>query len=114
MKAAVRDTYGSPDVVELREIDRPVAADDEVLVRVRAASVNPADWYSMTGTPYVGRMQLGLLKPKSNRLGVDFLCGVERDAGAVDHAVTRRDDTRRGQFENRSNPNEHPSEIFTI
>jgi len=77
MKAAVRDRFGSPDVVELREIDRPVAADDEVLVRVRAASVNPADWYSVTGRPYVGRTQMGLLKPKTNGLGVDFAGQVE-------------------------------------
>src|SRR5207244_1849195 len=77
MKAAVRDRYGSPDVVELREIDTPVAADNEVLVRVRAASVNPADWYGMTGTPYVGRTQMGLRQPKSNRMGVDFAGQVE-------------------------------------
>ncbi len=77
MRAAVRDRYGSPVVVELREIDRPAAADDELLVRVRAASVNPADWYSVTGTPYVGRVQMGLRKPKSNRLGVDFAGQVE-------------------------------------
>jgi NADPH:quinone reductase-like Zn-dependent oxidoreductase len=77
MKAAVRDRYGSPDVVELREIDTPVAADDEVLVQVRAASVNIADWYSVVGRPYVGRTQMGLLKPRSNRLGVDFAGQVE-------------------------------------
>jgi len=77
MKAAVRDRFGSPDVVELREIEKPTPADDEVLVRVRAASVNPADWYSVTGRPYVGRPQMGLLKPKSNRLGVDFAGQVE-------------------------------------
>jgi NADPH:quinone reductase-like Zn-dependent oxidoreductase len=77
MKAAVRDRYGSPDVVELREIERPAPADDEVLVRVRAASVNAADWYGMTGTPYVGRAAMGLRKPKSNRLGTDFAGKVE-------------------------------------
>ncbi|HEX9236109.1 MAG TPA: NAD(P)-dependent alcohol dehydrogenase, partial [Actinomycetota bacterium] len=77
MKAAVRDGYGSPDLVELRELDRPVAGDDEVLVRVRAASVNPADWYDLTGTPYVARTQIGLLKPKTNRLGTDFAGQVE-------------------------------------
>jgi len=77
MKAALRDRYGSPGVIELREIDRPAAADDEVLVRVRAASVNPADWYSVTGTPYFARTQMGLLKPKSDRLGVDFAGQVE-------------------------------------
>ncbi len=77
MKAAVRDRYGSPDVVELREIEKPVAADDEVLVRVRASSVNPAEWYSVVGRPYVGRTQMGLRKPKSARLGVDFAGTVE-------------------------------------
>ncbi len=77
MKAAILDRYGPPDVVELREIDRPAPADDEVLVRVRAASVNPADWYGMTGTPYVGRAEMGLRKPKSNRLGTDFAGTVE-------------------------------------
>jgi len=77
MKAIVRNTYGPPDVVELQEIEKPVAADDEVLVRVRAASVNPADWYSMTGTPSVARVQMGLRRPKSNRLGVDFAGQVE-------------------------------------
>jgi len=77
MKAAVRDRFGPPDVVELREIEKPTPADDEVLVRVRAASVNPADWYGMTGTPYVGRAEMGLLKPKSNSLGVDFAGQVE-------------------------------------
>jgi NADPH:quinone reductase-like Zn-dependent oxidoreductase len=86
MKAAVRDTYGSPDeVVELREVDKPVPADDELLVRVRAASVNPADWYSVTGTPYVGRPLMGLLKPKEQVLGVDFAGTVE----SVGKDVTR-------------------------
>ena len=49
MKAAVRDRYGSPDVVELREVERPAGADDEALVQVRASSVNPADWYGSQG-----------------------------------------------------------------
>jgi NADPH:quinone reductase-like Zn-dependent oxidoreductase len=77
MKAAVRDRYGSPDVIELREIEKPVASDDEVLVRVHAASVNPADWYGVTGRPYVGRAQMGLLKPKERVLGVDYAGTVE-------------------------------------
>jgi len=83
MKAAVRDRYGSPEIVELREIEKPTPADDEVLVRVRAASVNPADWYEMAGRPYVGRPQMGLFKPKSNRLGVDFAGTVEAVGGSV-------------------------------
>jgi NADPH:quinone reductase-like Zn-dependent oxidoreductase len=77
MKAIVRNTYGSPDVLELQEVETPNLADDGVLVRVRAASVNRGDWYSLTGTPYVARMQMGLLKPKSNRVGVDFAGTVE-------------------------------------
>jgi NADPH:quinone reductase-like Zn-dependent oxidoreductase len=57
MKAIVEDRFGSPDVLQLREIDQPQVGDDEVLVRVQAASVNPADWYTMAGTPYVARQQ---------------------------------------------------------
>jgi NADPH:quinone reductase-like Zn-dependent oxidoreductase len=83
MKAIVRNKFGSPDVLELQDIDRPVAADDEVLVRVRAASVNPADWHSLTGTPYLMRMQGGLRKPKDPRLGVDFAGTVEAVGGSV-------------------------------
>ena len=78
MKAAVRERFGSPEaVVEIREIEKPVPGDDEVLVRVRAASLNMADWYEVTGRPYVGRVQMGLRKPKSERLGVDYAGTVE-------------------------------------
>jgi NADPH:quinone reductase-like Zn-dependent oxidoreductase len=77
MKAIIHNRYGSPDVLELQEIEKPEVTDDEVLVRVRAASVNPADWYGMTGTPYVGRVEMGLRKPKSDRVGVDFAGTVE-------------------------------------
>ncbi len=85
MKAAVRDRFGPPDIVVVREIEKPEATDDEVLIRVRAASVNPADWYGVTGTPYVGRVEMGLLKPKSDRLGTDFAGQVE----AVGKSVTQ-------------------------
>jgi NADPH:quinone reductase-like Zn-dependent oxidoreductase len=77
MKAIVRDKYGSPNVVELREIEKPVPADDELLVRVHVASVNPVEWYGVAGRPWVGRPQMGLLKPKESRLGVDFAGTVE-------------------------------------
>ena len=83
MKAIIHNTYGSPDVLELQEIDKPDPTDDEVLVRVRAASVNPVDWYSLTGTPYVGRMQMGLRKPKSSSVRIDFAGTVEAVAGNV-------------------------------
>jgi NADPH:quinone reductase-like Zn-dependent oxidoreductase len=77
MRALAHDTYGSADVLEVREIDRPVVADDGVLVRVHAASVNPVDWHTMTGTPYLVRLQAGLRRPKSELLGVDFAGTVE-------------------------------------
>jgi NADPH:quinone reductase-like Zn-dependent oxidoreductase len=77
MKAMVYEKYGSPDVLELREIDPPPLTDDGVLVHVRAASVNPFDWHMLTGTPYLARTQAGLFKPKSKVLGVDFAGTVE-------------------------------------
>jgi NADPH:quinone reductase-like Zn-dependent oxidoreductase len=77
MKAMVHDRYGSPDVLTLREVDKPAVADDGVLVRVRAASVNPVDWHILTGTPYMARLQAGLRKPKSELIGVDFAGTVE-------------------------------------
>lgn len=52
MRAISQKVYGGPEVLELRDIDRPVVTDDDVLVRVHAAAVNPADWHFMTGTPY--------------------------------------------------------------
>jgi NADPH:quinone reductase-like Zn-dependent oxidoreductase len=85
MRAIVRNTYGSPDVLELQETDMPALTDDGVLVRVRAASVNPADWYGLTGRPYLARPLVGLLKPKSNRLGVDFAGTVEAVGRDVTH-----------------------------
>src|SRR5256714_11559312 len=77
MKAIVGQKYGSPDVLELKDVEKPAVEDDGVLVRVRAASVNPADWYGVAGRPYVARIAVGLLKPKSDRLGIDFAGTVE-------------------------------------
>lgn len=78
MKAAVRDRFGLPaEVVELREVEKPVPADDEVLVGVRAASINISDWYGVVGRPWVGRVSTGLRKPKEKRLGVDYAGTVE-------------------------------------
>ena len=77
MKAIVYHEYGSPDVLKLEEIDKPVAQDDEVLVRVRASSANPADWHFMRGVPYVMRPQSGLRKPKNAFLGRDIAGEVE-------------------------------------
>jgi len=77
VRAVVRQRYGGPEVLELRELDQPQPADGEVLVRVRAASVNRAEWYSLTGRPYIARPTEGLRGPKSERLGVDFAGTVE-------------------------------------
>jgi NADPH:quinone reductase-like Zn-dependent oxidoreductase len=72
MKAAVQDTYGPADVLELREIDQPVPKDDEVLVRVHAAGVDPGVWHLMTGLPYLVRvMGYGLRTPKLGVRGRD-------------------------------------------
>lgn len=83
MRAIVHEKYGSPDVLELRAIDGPAITDDGVLVRVHAASVNPVDWHTLTGTPYLVRVQAGLRKPKSQVLGVDFAGTVEEVGGSV-------------------------------
>ena len=77
MKAIVRDTYGPPDVLELQEVEKPELADDGVLVRVRAASVNRVDWYDVTGTPWIARPMTGLRGPKSRLIGRDFAGTVE-------------------------------------
>jgi NADPH:quinone reductase-like Zn-dependent oxidoreductase len=77
MQAIVQDRYGSAEVLEARDIDRPAIADDEVLVRVRAASVHVGDWILMTGMPYVMRMGTGLSKPKNPVPGTDIAGTVE-------------------------------------
>ena len=85
MKAIMQDKYGSPDVLELRDIDKPVVKDHDVLIRVRAASVNAADWHFMRGLPYIARLSLGPVKPKTKVRGRDAAGHVE----AVGKSVTR-------------------------
>jgi NADPH:quinone reductase-like Zn-dependent oxidoreductase len=85
MLAMVQDTYGSAEVLELRDIDKPAIGDHDVLVRVRAAGVNPADWAIMSGLPYVARPVYGLRKPKNAVRGSDVAGQVE----AVGTSVTR-------------------------
>jgi NADPH:quinone reductase-like Zn-dependent oxidoreductase len=78
MKAATRERYGSPEVVAVREVDRPELLDDGVLVRVRAASLNRYDWYALTGKPLLIRPAFGgVRRPKSPLLGGDFAGTVE-------------------------------------
>jgi NADPH:quinone reductase-like Zn-dependent oxidoreductase len=77
MKAFVYHEYGRPDVLELRDVDRPELTDDGVLVRVHATSVNPVDWHTLTGVPWMARLSAGLRRPKEPVLGVDFAGTVE-------------------------------------
>jgi NADPH:quinone reductase-like Zn-dependent oxidoreductase len=85
MKAIVYRCYGGPEVLKLEDVPVPTPADGEVLVRVRAASVNPLDWHYMRGKPYFMRLSSGIGKPKVTRFGVDFAGTVE----AVGKNVTR-------------------------
>jgi NADPH:quinone reductase-like Zn-dependent oxidoreductase len=72
MKAAVYTRYGPPEVVvQIQDVEKPVPKDNEVLIKVRAASVNPLDGGLMKGRPYIARIMTGLRKPKITRLGVD-------------------------------------------
>ncbi|GHE37523.1 NADPH:quinone reductase [Streptosporangium violaceochromogenes] len=85
MRAVVRDAYCSPDALELGVVPRPVAGDDEVLVRVHAAGVDPGVWHVVTGLPYVVRVALGPFRPKVRVPGTDVAGRVE----AVGRNVTR-------------------------
>lgn len=86
MRAWVYERYGPPnDVLQLRQVDVPSINDDQVLVRVRAASVNPLDWHLMTGTPRFARLSFGLRRPKRNTPGADVAGVVEM----VGKGVTR-------------------------
>ncbi|MEO8745694.1 MAG: NAD(P)-dependent alcohol dehydrogenase [Candidatus Dormiibacterota bacterium] len=78
MKAITQDRYGPPEALRFEEIEKPLAADGDVLVRVRAAGVNPLDWHFMRGAPYVGRVGMGGLSgPKPRIRGVDVAGTVE-------------------------------------
>jgi NADPH:quinone reductase-like Zn-dependent oxidoreductase len=85
LKAVVQDEYGSPEVLELRDVDKPPVSDGEVLVRVRAAAVNPPDWAGVSGVPYVVRLAFGLRRPKVRIRGTDMAGTVE----AVGEGVSR-------------------------
>src|SRR6266571_5549088 len=85
MRAIVYHTYGSPDVLKLEDVQKPVPQDDEVLVQVHAASVNAADWHLLRGKPFLARLVNGLQKPKNTKLGADVAGRVE----AVGRNVTQ-------------------------
>jgi NADPH:quinone reductase-like Zn-dependent oxidoreductase len=77
MRAACRTRYGSPEAIEVTEVERPPLTDDGVLVRVRAAALNRLDWYWLTGAPLIARPDTGFFRPRSPLLGVDFAGTVE-------------------------------------
>jgi NADPH:quinone reductase-like Zn-dependent oxidoreductase len=85
MKAIVQDRYGSAEVLRLRDIDKPIVGDHDVLVRVRAAAVNPGDWAIMSGLPYIARPAplYGLRRPKNPVRGVDVAVQVETVGAGV-------------------------------
>ncbi len=85
MKAIVYSNYGSPEVLKCEEVEKPTAGDNEVLIKVRAASVNPLDSHLMRGKPYIGRLLFGLRKPRDTRPGRDVAGQVE----AVGRNVTQ-------------------------
>src|ERR1700694_1166266 len=86
MKAIVYPNYGSPDVLQFKEVEKPAPNDGEILVKIHAASANPLDWHLMRGKPFLARTGgNGLRKPKDPRLGADFAGRVE----AVGNNVTQ-------------------------
>lgn len=81
MKAIVYTEYGSPDVLRLENLEKPTPNENEVLIKVHAASANPADWHLMRGEPFLARLTAGLFKPRHTRLGAD-VAGVIEAVGA--------------------------------
>lgn len=77
MKAIIYTEYGSPDVLQLKDVEKPSPKDDEILVKIYAASANAADWHLMRAEPFLARLENGLLKPKNTKLGADVAGRVE-------------------------------------
>ena len=84
MKAMVFTKYGTPDVLELKEVDKPIPRDDEVLIKVCAVSINDWDWNLLQGIPFINRLLYGLLKPKKKILGSDIAGRIEAVGKNVD------------------------------
>ena len=99
LKAIAHETYGPPETIEVREVPQPVPADDEILVRVRAASVNRSDWEALTGDPFYARMN-GLMRPRRQILGSDVAGTVE--AVGKDHTDFKPGDAVVGEMESYS------------
>ncbi|MDN5210841.1 NAD(P)-dependent alcohol dehydrogenase [Fulvivirgaceae bacterium BMA12] len=82
MKAYIRHKFGGPEVLQIGEIEKPTPADDEILVRIKAISVNPVEWHRLRGTPFFMRLATGPFKPRNKVIGSDF-------AGIVEAVGTR-------------------------
>jgi NADPH:quinone reductase-like Zn-dependent oxidoreductase len=111
MQAVVYDRYGSPDVLALTEIDRPDVRADEVLVRVRAASLNPADWHFVRGTPLLVRLITGLRKPATPAVLASDLAGQVEAAGPAVRRFGPGDEVF-GRTRTAHRP-EHPTPVST-
>jgi NADPH:quinone reductase-like Zn-dependent oxidoreductase len=86
MKAVIQTTYGTPDILQIQDVQKPTPADNEVLVKIHAASINKRDWFVLTGSPWISRLSTGgMSKPKTTILGADIAGHVE----AVGRAVKR-------------------------
>ncbi|HYK26774.1 MAG TPA: alcohol dehydrogenase catalytic domain-containing protein [Streptosporangiaceae bacterium] len=85
MKAIRYYRYGSPEVLQLEDVDKPELADDSLLIRVKAAPVNPLDLHFMRGTPYLLRLMAGISRPKDSGLGADMagVVGAVRQNGSA-------------------------------
>ena len=83
MRIVTYSSYGSADVLRVEGLEKPTAGAGEVLVKVRAATVNPADWHFMTGEPNLLRLRAGALRPRGMRLGIDLAGQVEAIGGGV-------------------------------
>jgi NADPH:quinone reductase-like Zn-dependent oxidoreductase len=83
MKAAVYTRYGPPDIVQITDVEKRVPKDNEVLIKVRAASVNPYDWHFMRGTPYGVRIAAGLRKPVNSNTSISAGTGQQRRSQAL-------------------------------
>jgi NADPH:quinone reductase-like Zn-dependent oxidoreductase len=83
VKAIVFTRYGSPDVLQLKDVEKPTPNEDEALVKIHAAAANPLDWHLMRGSPFLARLEFGLFRPKHTKLGADIAGQVETVGSGV-------------------------------
>src|SRR4051812_2354325 len=83
MKAIRFTHYGSPDVLRLAEVEKPAPKENQVLIKVHAASANPLDWHRMRGAPFLVRLEEGVRQPKDPKIGVDIAGRVEAVGSSV-------------------------------